>query len=210
MPIEVVLLDIGGVLEDTPRTGWERRWADRLGLEPAAFERRLRAIWRPGDTGEATLPEIERVTARAFGLDESALAELMADAWDEYLGTLNTPVAEWFASLRPRYRTGIVSNSFVGAREREAAAHRLPNLCDTIVYSHEVGCRKPDPEIYRIACARLDVKPERALFVDDVEANVQAARRLGMWALTFTTSEPERGLAEVRDALAADDHGAGR
>jgi FMN phosphatase YigB (HAD superfamily) len=60
-----------------------------------------------------------------------------------------------FASLRLSYRTGIVSNSFAGARQREQAAYGFEDLCDTIVYSHEVGCVKPDPRIYEIALIRL-------------------------------------------------------
>ena len=43
----------------------------------------------------------------------------MADLWREYLGTANTELIEYARRLRPRYRTGILSNSFVGARERE-------------------------------------------------------------------------------------------
>jgi len=46
MAIEAVLFDIGGVLEETPRTGWEQRWADQLGMSIEEFERRF------GDTAE--------------------------------------------------------------------------------------------------------------------------------------------------------------
>ena len=67
----------------------------------------------------------------------------MDDVWREYVGMLNTELADYFARLRPAYMTGIVSNSFVGAREREQEAHRLSDLCDVIVYSHEEGCLKP-------------------------------------------------------------------
>ena len=41
MAIEAVLFDIGGVLERTPRTGWEQRWATELGLSIEEFDRRL-------------------------------------------------------------------------------------------------------------------------------------------------------------------------
>jgi hypothetical protein len=44
--------------------------------------------------------------------------------------------ARW---LRPRYRTGLVSNSFVGAREREQAAYGFEDLVDEIIYSHWCG-----------------------------------------------------------------------
>lgn len=48
-----------------------------------------------------------------------------------------------------RGKTAILSNSFVGAREREReqAAHGFHEMCDVIVYSHEVGCLKPEAKM---------------------------------------------------------------
>jgi putative hydrolase of the HAD superfamily len=100
-------------------------------------------------------------------------------------GTVFTPHA-YFASLRPRYRTGILSNSFVGAREREQERYGFEDMCDMVVYSHEVGWRKPDPRIYHAVCERLNTRPENGVLLDDVRENVDAARALGMHAVTFT------------------------
>jgi epoxide hydrolase-like predicted phosphatase len=199
MPIEAVVLDIGGVLEINPRTGWIERWAQRLGMTPATFKQQLDVLWRGGDIGTVTLPEVERRTAGALHLDDVALDELMNEVWAEYLGTLNRPVAEYFGNLRPRYRTGIISNSFVGAREREQAAYAFENLCDSIVYSHEVGCLKPDAVIYRIACERLGVAASEVLFLDDVNAHVEAARALGMRGITFVSTE--QAIADLEAQL---------
>lgn len=183
--IEAVVFDIGDVLELNPRTGWLERWATRLRMNVVEFEQRLGEIWDPGSVGGSTLEQVERETAVAFNLDDSALTELMDDAWAEYVGTLNDELADYFARLRPAYKTAILSNSFVGAREREQEAHRLGDICDIIVYSHEEGYLKPDPRIYRIACGRLDVAPESAVLLDDVEANVAGARAFGMNAIIF-------------------------
>jgi len=183
--IRAVLFDIGGVLEHTPRTGWLERWAERLSLSPAEMARRLDPIWIPGETGHTTLARVEQETARVCGLSAPQLQAFMHDAWSEYLGTLNDELTAYVATLRPRYRTGIVSNSFVGAREREQAAYGLAELCDVLIYSHEVGWAKPDPRIYRLACERLAVEAQEAVFVDDLSANVEAARGLGMHAILF-------------------------
>ena len=72
-----------------PRTGWPERWATRLRMDVAGFEQRLGEIWNPGSVGGSTLEQVERETAAAFNLDDSALTELMDDAWTEYVGTLN-------------------------------------------------------------------------------------------------------------------------
>jgi HAD superfamily hydrolase (TIGR01509 family) len=183
--IEAALFDIGGVLEITPATGWQQLWADELALSRTAFERQLGLLWQPGSTGEVSLADIEDQTAEQFGLDEGQLQRLTADIWAEYLGTLNDDLARYFAALRPRLHTGIISNSLVGAREREQAAYGMGDMCDVIVYSHEVGLVKPDPRIYELACAELGVAAENTIFVDDTEACVAGARAVGMRAIQF-------------------------
>jgi HAD superfamily hydrolase (TIGR01549 family) len=197
--IEAVLFDIGGVLERNPRTGWEQRWACELGLSIDEFERRLAPVRRPGSIGEITLYGAERRIASVFRLDEPSLRRFMDDFWDEYLGTLNEEPTAYFASLRPSYRTGIVSNSFAGARTREQAAYGFEDLCDTIVYSHEVGCIKPDPRIYEIACEQLGVGADRTVFLDDLQDNVDGALAVGMEAILFV--DPGQAIRELQTRL---------
>src|SRR5947209_18789397 len=110
--VDAVIFDIGDVLEVNPRTDWRERWAERLGMDIGSLEQCLDEIWAPGEIGASSLQEIERHTAAALRLDPIALTALMDDAWSEYVGSLNQELAEYFTRLRPRYRTGILSNSF--------------------------------------------------------------------------------------------------
>lgn len=183
--IEAVLFDIGGVLEVTPPTGWQQGWAARLGLEPGKLEDRLSTLFAAGAIGNSTLEEVERGIAAALALDGAATASFMEDLWTEYLGTLNVELAEYFAALRPRFRTGILSNSFVGAREREQRLYGFEALCDELVYSHEEGFVKPDARLYRIACDRLGTVPERSVLLDDTLGHVEGARAIGMHSIRF-------------------------
>jgi putative hydrolase of the HAD superfamily len=164
--IQAVVFDIGGVLEVTPRTHWQERWASRLGMPRVAFEARAEPILAPGVTGAASLADIEREVAEA---------------------------------LRPRYRTGILSNSFVGAREREQALYAFEDMCDVIVYSHEVGWVKPDSRIYHAVCERLGCAPEHAVLLDDVAANIDGARAVGMQGVLFT--DTAQGIAELETLM---------
>jgi putative hydrolase of the HAD superfamily len=200
MPIRAVIFDIGDVLEHNPRTGWQRRWAQRAGLTDDDFERRLEPIWTQGSVGAITLADVESRTGELLRLDHVEVEELMEDVWEEYVGTLNREVADYFASLRPRYKTAILSNSFVGAREREQQRYGFEQMCDAIVYSHEVGCRKPDRRIYELVCERLAVAPEDALLLDDVQANVDGAREIGMQAIAFIDNA--QAIAAVQAQLA--------
>lgn len=186
MAIEAVIFDIGGVLELTPPTRWQERWLGRLGVGPEELEARLDPIFRGGSVGAIALSEVEESVAGAFTLDEIDLENFMDDLWSEYLGTLNRPLVDYFARLRPAYRTAILSNSFVGAREREREVYGFEQLCDVVVYSHEEGFLKPDGRLYRVACDRLRVSPDRCVFLDDAEICVEGARAAGMHAIRFT------------------------
>ena len=87
-------------------------------------------------------------------------------------------------SLRPAYRTAVLSNadSSLRARLREGGLH---DLFDTIVSSAEEGVAKPEAAIYRLAAARLDLPPATCVFVDDYEVNVEAAVAVGMTGILF-------------------------
>jgi FMN phosphatase YigB (HAD superfamily) len=66
-----------------------------------------------------------------------------------------------------------------------------------LTFSAEVRLTKPDPAIYRHTLDALDVQPAQALFIDDVERNIQAARELGITALRF------QSVAQLRNDLEA-------
>lgn len=199
MAIKAVVFDIGGVLEITPPTGWDKRWEERLNLQPGGLVEHLHSVWRGGDVGEITIEEVERQTGEILGLDQEQLDEFMRDLWNDYLGTLNTELAEYFASLRPRYKTAILSNSFVGAREKEQERYGFGHMCDLIVYSHEVGLKKPDRRIYELLCERLDLRPEEIIFLDDVEEVVTAAREVGIHAIQF--KDNSQAIADIEACL---------
>jgi epoxide hydrolase-like predicted phosphatase len=205
VPVRAIVFDVGGVLEVNPATGWPERWAVRLGLSADELAERMDRLWSGGDIGSVTLAEIERRTADGLDLDDGALLELMNDAWAEYLGSLNRPLAEYFRSLRPSFRTGILSNSFVGAREREQDAYGFEDMCDAIVYSHEVGHLKPEPAAYRVVSERLGVAPADVLFLDDVQANVDGARAVGMRAITFL--DTRQAISEIEAQLSGANRG---
>ena len=85
MAIRAVIFDIGGVLEDNPRTGWLDAWSLRLGLAPGALGDRLGDVFRAGSVGQIAEADVEREVASRLGLDQPQLAAFMADLWEEYL-----------------------------------------------------------------------------------------------------------------------------
>jgi glucose-1-phosphatase len=200
MPIRAVVFDIGGVLELTDAGLLARIWEPRLGLSPGRLGAQLAEVAAAGAVGTISEQQAGQRIAEILGLDDRQLGEFMADLWTEYLGTLNTELAGYFASLRPRYRTGIISNSFVGARDREQQRYGFGDMTDLIVYSHEAGMSKPDPRIYQLACDGLGVPAADMVFLDDVLENVTAARQAGMQGVLF--EDTGQAIADIQALLA--------
>lgn len=186
-------------MEITPATGWDAAWEARLQLQPGELNERLIEIWRAGSLGGMSEAEVETNVGAILGLDQAQVAAFMADLWNEYLGSLNVELAAYFASLRPRYQTAILSNSFAGARRQEQRRYQFDQLCDLIIYSHEEGMKKPERRFYELACARLGVAPAEVVFLDDIEVCVTAARALGMHAIQFRTAS--QAIAEIEARL---------
>lgn len=202
MAVKAIVFDIGGVLEETPDLGLEAGWAARWGLEPAELDQRLGDIWYDGSLGTITLEQVHQRIADALDLPPEEVAGFMADIWREYLGTLNVELADYLRELKARHKTAIISNSFVGAREKEEESYRFSELTEFIVYSHEVGLSKPDPRIYQIALDRLGCAPEEVVFLDDAPGCVEGARELGMHAILF--QENSQAIAEIEALLTAE------
>jgi epoxide hydrolase-like predicted phosphatase len=201
--VRAVVFDIGGVLEHLVETGFEARWERRLGLGPGGFWERIRrsGLGGDGNLGRVSEEEFAEGLGRLYGLDGHDTEELLRDLWEWYVGELNTEMTAYFRSLRPRYRTAILSNGAAGGRREEEARYGFSAIADVLVYSYEVGLEKPDPRIYLLTRQRLGVRPEEGVFLDDHEENVVGAREAGMRAVLFQNTA--QAIAEVREHLEA-------
>ena len=94
-------------------------------------------------------------------------------------------------------KTALLSNMIpdMAAHARKTFAWMNRLTCQ--VLSFEVGLIKPDPSIYRHCLRKLGVRPSEALFVDDLEENVLAARALGIRSIRFVS------VAQLRKELLA-------
>jgi epoxide hydrolase-like predicted phosphatase len=99
---------------------------------------------------------------------------------------LNGDVVERLGRLRDLgYSVGLLMNSFRELRRSIASRIDLA-MFDVVVDSSEVGCRKPEPEIYSIMEQMLGVDAQRILYLDDVYANIEGARNAG-WGTIHVT-----------------------
>jgi epoxide hydrolase-like predicted phosphatase len=191
MTIRAVIFDIGGVLFRMHDFGPWRAWETHLGLAKWQLGEIVfdNPVSRRAFVGQATAAEAWNEAARQLRLTPEELEALKADFWKG--GAWDTELLDFIRSLRPHYRTGIISDAWPDARE---AIQRYVNddLFDVILMSGEEGVAKPGPEIFQRALSRLDAAPSEAIFVDDRAQNVEGARRIGMHAIQFNDSAQTR------------------
>ena len=73
----------------------------------------------------------------------------------------------------------------------------IENCFQAIVSGREVKEGKPSPQGFLLAAAKLGVKPENCLVIEDAIAGVRAAKRGGMHCLAVTNTNPKTSLAEA-------------
>lgn len=207
MPIRAVMFDIGGILEVIPEGGdpatrfpaLDEEWNARLDLPPGHLTRCVEAIAADGAYGRCTYEEWCARLRASSGMGHADFDAYMAAFWDIYMGNPNEELIAYFRALRPRYRTAILTNSFVGAREHEEARYGFTSMVDVAIYSHEEGIRKPDPRIFALASERLGIPPAEIVFLDDLQPNVEAARACGFQAILFTSTP--HAIADIEASL---------
>lgn len=201
MPIQALIFDMGGVflqmVDGMPRL----QIAERLGLPldtiyAAIFdsESALRAM-----RGEFSYEHHWACVCAELGLAADDCADLHNEFWRA--DGIDRQLTACIRHLRPHYKIGLLSNAWDDLR-RKLVRWGLTDLFDDVVNSAEVGLVKPDLQIYTLALARLGVAPAEAVFVDDRQENVEAARQVGMWAVQFT--DRALALAELAAILAQD------
>ncbi|HSL91358.1 MAG TPA: HAD-IA family hydrolase, partial [Candidatus Limnocylindrales bacterium] len=89
--------------------------------------------------------------------------------------------------LKPAYKIGLLSNTNECHYERYFTSVEVFPLFDSVTLSFEVKEMKPGERIYRDAVGKLRVLPVECVYIDDIEAYAEGARRLGMEGIRYVT-----------------------
>lgn len=210
-PAPTVVFDFGGVLSAGHDPVPDLH--ELLGGDAAALQE---ALWRERaayDAGQISAADYWGAVAAAVGvenLSEPEVAELQ-DADNRYFLRLDPASRALLHDLaRNQVRLVLLSNASRGFGEAVRQADWFEAFSFAII-SGEEGMLKPDPEIYRILLEVLSHEtggvsnPSAVIFFDDREANVDAARELGIDAHLW----PRNGeQGESEGAADSGEHGA--
>ncbi|MFC4812654.1 HAD family hydrolase [Paenibacillus sp. GCM10023250] len=133
-------------------------------------------------------PDVLRdiLAARGLAVDEGAVRLLHESRLEEKripFAPIRADVLELLTRLRARgIKLGLISNCTREEVDAWDGSELSPHFDDRI-FSFEAGCSKPDEAIYRLACFRMDVRPEACVFVGDGGSReLEGADRAGMRA----------------------------
>jgi HAD superfamily hydrolase (TIGR01509 family) len=181
--LDAVLFDWGNTLV---RLEWDDELVPlghraALGRDDPDFTARWRALLLGDEHGHRPYAEL---LADLGVEDPEGFIDREHEVWRPAYSVLASARA-LLESLRDRgLESGLVANSWPDPSRilrADAEALGLAPLLDVLVFSEEVGARKPAPEIFLHACRELDVDPAAVLFVgDDLRDDVQGAAGVGM------------------------------
>ena len=195
-PIRAIIFDIGRVLVRVDIHRMQDSLAQGLSLSPeelwSAIERDPR--WRDWQEGRISPHDWHLRLCQRLGI--SLNFAQFTTAWNLALDPQPIHPLSLFEQLSKRYQLVLLSNTdpiHVAFLEATYDFYKYFPKGQRI-YSCKVGTSKPDPLIYRDALRVGKVRAGEAVYIDDIPANVDAARQLGMSGIHYQS--PQQLLQE--------------
>ncbi len=186
-----LIFDLGNVLiwfipEELVSRYTDDKEDQKLLLEKLLFTEN----WKNHDIGLIDEQELYEETTKVLPEHLHRIAEEIIWHWHDRLDPIEGS-ADLVKEMKEKgFHLYLLSNAW-----KDAAAywHRVPGseYFDGIVISAFEKCIKPEPKIFEILLDRYELKAEECLFIDDVPANVEGAKRVNMDAFLFHNNHDE-------------------
>lgn len=178
MAIKALIFDNFGVLMDVV-------YGSLRHVLPVEARARLLSILDEADNGRISADdELKQIIEllNEYNLDG---AEQVAKAIQ--FSEKNDELLNFILEKRGQYKTAMLSN-VSAVIWNYYTPEQMDKYFDRVVLSYQEAIAKPDPRIYQLVCERLDVEPSECVFADDNEVNVDAANKIGMHGIVFTSN----------------------
>ena len=185
---ELIIFDLGRVLVDFDF----RLVIRRLKRHTTFSEKEIRRyfmqtpLWDAFECGEVEPKDFFLQLSKELKLQKLTFKEF-APIWNSIFTEKHDSVSI-LARLKGRYRIALLSNVNIMHWEHVRETHDFIEWFDHPIASWEMGCRKPDADIFLKTLHIAGVAPQKAIFIDDLEEHVLAARSLGIRAHQFISA----------------------
>ena len=192
MTIRAIICDLGGVLLRTADFTPREQLATRLGMSRHELERFIFG-GESGDQaqrGDITVQQHWENLRNQIKFSTQEFNHLV----DEFFANdvLDSSLLDYVRDLHKTYKTGLLSNAFDDGRQIITDRLHIADAFDDMVISAEVGLVKPDPRIFQLAVEQLGVETNQAIFVDDMQRNVDGAKLAGLLGIHFQNPDQMR------------------
>ncbi len=179
--VKLIIFDVGGVLLDFSEEEYSAYITHKLGINEKDFLKTLRALLKKAEVGRLPAKRMERILSSKFHVPVSKL-EFRQSFWN--LAKLDQNVISIATKLSKRYKVVLLTNvCFV--RYRQMKRMLLDKLDFKVFASCYIRMAKPSARLYKYVLKKMHVKPNEAIFIDNLERNVEGARQVGIKSIRF-------------------------
>lgn len=186
--IKVIIFDLGGVLFTNGTKQFIEMVSQGYGVEKEKIKEvmdgELGSLYREA---KITRDEFWQKVIAALGIQ--ANSDELEKAWIHGYELIEG-TKDLVQELAKKYKVYFLSDN---VKERIDYISKRYNFLDWFeggVFSHEVGIRKPNPQIYKLVLEKAQVNADEAVFIDDKPSLLIPAKEIGM--LTFAFESPEK------------------
>lgn len=194
--IDTIIFDFGGVLIniDYQRTIDAFKDFGMLDFEERYSQAAQSTLFNDFETGKISTQRF--VNELLQNLPTGISANRVVKAWNAMI--LDVPLAsvELLKSLQGSYRLFLLSNTNeihiprAMAEWSKVSQDSFESQFERVYYSHQIGMRKPNREVFEFVCSENTIDPSKALFLDDSIQHVLGARAAGLHAIHLTSETP--------------------
>jgi len=207
--IKNIIFDYGNVIFSLDFSKSRQAWLD-LGIQNADefYSHKLQdPVFTAFERGDIS-PEYFRKRIREIANKPEITDAQIDNAWNSLLVGVADGNHELLLSLKRRYRTFLLSNInaihydyIMDYLKSEFDFDGNDHLFEKVYYSHLVGKRKPDAEIFEQVLMENNLNPAETLFIDDSPQHIETAKKLGIntYLMTAPDSLQALGLQLIRD-----------
>lgn len=187
--IKTIAFDFGDVLmKDTIKDIEKRYWTSKISKSSRT---KFIAALRATDTGRASENDLIRAIRQTLAthLTEQQIRK-------QVFNSKTLPPWKLLQQVAKKYPIAILTNNSRRGPETFAKLLKMDLRSYKIINSSHLGVHKPNPQFYIKALRKLRIKPEELIFIDDVKANVVAAKKLGIKAIQY-----RKNMGEIRSFM---------
>lgn len=204
--IKNIIFDYGNVIFTLDFMKSQRAW-EEIGINNSNefYGHRVQdPIFTAFEDGSATADEFRHYIRQKIGNPELTDAQIDR-AWNGLLVGIAPGNHELLLDLKPKYRTFLLSNInpihydyIMDYLKNEFGFESNDHLFEKVYYSHLVGKRKPNAEIFEQVLNENNLDPSETLFIDDSPQHIETAKKLGINTYLMTAPDNIQALGFLK------------